>query len=84
MPQDTYIPESEYITGSIRATFDSVDLCNTLIVANKKTEQIIKTVERNKAHLEIMLGKDWFSGALLVEQRSIIDVTIASSSLFIL
>ena len=84
------VPSAEDIAGSVRAAFDSVHLCNNIISGNVNTPNVINntnenkaTVERNKAHLQIMLGKTWFAEALTEQQRSEIDACITASEAFI-
>jgi hypothetical protein len=84
------VPSAEDIAGSVRAAFDSVHLCNNIINGNVNIPNAINnvtenkaTVERNKAHLQIMLGKTWFTEALTEQQRSEIDACITASEAFI-
>ena len=72
--------EEEFIINtqqSISAAFDSVNLINETITkpTNDENKDLVK---RNVEHLEIMLGKEFFSNALTTEQRSEIDNTIIS------
>ena len=82
LPQER-VPSAEEIAGSVRAAFDSVSLCNDLVGKGVKNTETKGTVERNKAHLEIMLGKTWFADALTTQQRTDIDAAIADSEAFI-
>ena len=70
--------EEEFIVNvqqSISAAFDSVNLINETVT--KPTDDENKNlVKRNVDHLEIMLGKEFFSNELTVEQKSEIDRTI--------
>ena len=77
--------EEEFIVNaqqSISAAFDSVNLINETIT--KPTDDENKdSVKRNVEHLEIMLGKDFFSNELTTEQRSEIDNTIISGKSYL-
>jgi hypothetical protein len=77
--------EEEFIVNtqqSISAAFDSVNLINETIT--KPTDDENKDlVKRNVEHLEIMLGKEFFSNALTTEQRSEIDNTIISGKSYL-
>lgn len=59
----------EQIEHSILATYDSVNLINELNSKETKTEEDLDSVKRNKEHIKIMLGKDWFVSALTPEQK---------------
>lgn len=76
-------PTAEEVAGSIRAAFDSVGLCNTLVAKGEKNEDIKGTVDRNKAHLQIMMSKTWFVDGLTSQQRTDIETCIANSEAFI-
>lgn len=43
----------------IKAMYDSVNLIDSIIQADKHDEQLDDDVRRNYQHLEIMMGKDW-------------------------
>jgi len=66
----------EQITRSISAAFDSVNLINDLKVLPSLTEEEQDRLDRNKEHLTIMLNKNWFSGALTLQQKSDIDTCL--------
>jgi hypothetical protein len=66
----------EQITRSISAAFDSVNLINDLKVLPSLTEEQQDRLDRNKEHLTIMLNKNWFSGALTLQQKSDIDTCL--------
>jgi hypothetical protein len=66
----------EQITKSVSAAFDSVNLINDLKAKSSLTEEEQDRLDRNKEHLTIMLSKDWFSGALTVQQKSDIDACL--------
>lgn len=78
--------EEEFIVNtqqSISAAFDSVNLINETIT--KPTDDENKDlVKRNVEHLEIMLGKEFFSNALTTEQKSEIDNTIISGKSYLI
>jgi hypothetical protein len=78
--------EEEFIVNaqqSISAAFDSVNLINETIT--KPTDDENKDlVKRNVEHLEIMLGKEFFSNTLTTEQRSEIDNTIISGKSYLI
>jgi len=59
----------EQIEKSILATYDSVNLINELNSKESKTEEELDSIDRNKEHIKIMLGKDWFVSALTLEQK---------------
>lgn len=64
----------EEIQKCINAAFDSVNLINQIISApGDRTQEEIDTVNRNEAHLRIMMGKEWFTNALSVEQEDAIN-----------
>jgi len=44
-------------------------LIKTLSSESNLDEEQLATLSRNKEHLVIMLGKDWFSGALSAVQK---------------
>ena len=67
----------EQIARSVSAAFDSVNLINTLKAQPSLTEEEQDRLDRNKEHLTIMLTKDWFSGALTVQQKTDIDTCLA-------
>lgn len=59
----------EQIEKSISAAYDSVELINALSSESNLDEEQSATLSRNKEHLTIMLGKDWFSNALTAAQK---------------
>ena len=60
----------EQIEKSVSAAYDSVNLINELNSKESKTEEDTDTINRNKEHVKIMLGKDWFVEALTSEQKA--------------
>jgi len=71
----------EQIQKSISASFDSVDLINKKITETK-TEEKVKNVDRNVKHLNHMLTKEWFLGALSQQQKSDIDASIVAGTAY--
>lgn len=67
----------DQIAKSVSAAFDSVNLIDALNLLTTLTDEETSTLNRNVAHLRIMMDKDWFAGALTEEQTSIIDALIA-------
>lgn len=61
---------AEQIAKSVLAAYDSVALIAELKAKASLTEEETATVARNVEHIKIMLGKDWFSGALTAEQKT--------------
>ncbi len=59
----------EQIQSSISAAFDSVNLINELKTKTSLTEDEQSRLDRNKEHLVIMLGKDWFEAGLTEQQK---------------
>ena len=60
----------EQIEKSVSAVYDSVNLINELNSKETKTEEDLDSIKRNKEHIKIMLGKDWFVEALTTEQKA--------------
>jgi len=60
---------------SISAAFDSVNLINNTILKTV-SDDTKSTVTRNVQHLEIMLSKSWFLGALTQPQLADINSCI--------
>lgn len=60
----------EQIEKSVSAAYDSVNLINELNSKETKTEEDADAINRNKEHVKIMLGKDWFIEALTTEQKA--------------
>lgn len=60
----------EQIEKSILAAYDSVNLINELNSKESKTEEDLESIVRNKEHIKIMLGKDWFVEALTADQKA--------------
>jgi len=66
----------EQIQSSISAAFDSVNLINELKTKTSLTEDEQSRLERNKEHLVIMLGKDWFEAGLTEQQKTDINTCL--------
>ena len=60
----------EQIEKSVSAAYDSVNLINELNSKETKAEEDTDVINRNKEHVKIMLGKDWFVEALTSEQKA--------------
>jgi hypothetical protein len=67
---------------SISAAFDSVNLINNTILEIIDDENK-STVSRNVEHLQLMLGKEWFSEVLTEQQLLDINNCIEDGSLYI-
>ena len=63
----------EQIARSVSAAFDSVNLINSLKAQPSLTTEEQDRLDRNKEHLTIMLGKDWFSKGLTEQQKTDIN-----------
>jgi hypothetical protein len=74
------IPEiettEEQTQRSISAAFDSVNLINELKLKTSLTEEEQDRLDRNKEHLTIMLGKDWFESGLTEQQKNEINACL--------
>lgn len=64
----------EQIKKSISAAYDSVNLINELSSRKSLDEEQLATISRNKEHIVIMLGKDWFSNALIEKQKAELEI----------
>ncbi len=62
---------------SISAAFDSVNLINELKTKPSLTEEEQDRLDRNKEHLIIMLGKDWFETGLTEQQKNDINACLS-------
>lgn len=62
---------------SISAAFDSVNLVNELKAKPSLTEEEQGRLDRNKEHLTIMLGKDWFEAGLTEQQKTDINTCLS-------
>jgi hypothetical protein len=75
------IPEiettEEQTQRSISAAFDSVNLINELKTKPSLTEEEQSRLDRNKEHLIIMLGKDWFEAGLTEQQKNDINACLS-------
>lgn len=63
MPEEIneYVPTAEEIAGHYRAALDSVTLVNELAALETLEQDQVDTIDRNVRHLEIMLGKDFWT-----------------------
>lgn len=59
MPINTPTPEE--IAQDYKAALDSVNLINELVAKGSLSDEELDTVDRNVRHLEIMLGKDYWT-----------------------
>ena len=76
-PQITQIEMTEDQTQrSISAAFDSVNLINELKTKPSLSEEEQDRLDRNKEHLVIMLGKDWFEAGLTEQQKTDINTCL--------
>ncbi len=60
--------EKTEIAQSVSAAYDSVNLINELNALSAKSVEQEGTLIRNKEHLSIMLGKDWFVDGCTIDQ----------------
>ena len=67
----------EQTQRSISAAFDSVNLINELKTKPSLTEEEQSRLDRNKEHLIIMLGKDWFDAGLTEQQKNDINACLS-------
>ena len=63
-------------------TIDSVNLINSEIT-QEVNDQRKDTVKRNVEHLELMLGKDWFSAGCTEQQVTDINACITAGKAYI-
>jgi hypothetical protein len=66
MTEIVYTPEQ--VAKSVSAAYDSVNLINELTANGSLTEDETNILNRNIAHIHIMLAKDWFIEGLTNEQ----------------
>lgn len=57
MPEEFNAPEID-VEGTIRAAGDSDDLVRALVEAGEHSEEVHNTIERNTAHLRLILSKE--------------------------
>jgi hypothetical protein len=70
--------------NSVSAAFDSVNLINNTIPSTGMTvNQKLDILKRNSKHLEIMMAKEWFVGALINNEGSEIQSAITAANNFI-
>ena len=58
----------EEVERSISAAYDSVDLIKKLELLEDPTQADVDSILRNRRHITIMLGMEWFVSALTPEQ----------------
>lgn len=61
---------AEQAAKSVSAAYDSVNLIAELKAKESLTEEEVDRLDRNKKHIKIMLGKEWFTKALTTEQKA--------------
>lgn len=66
---------------AIDAAFDSVNLINKLITETAD-EKKKANVKRNVQHLELMLTKEFFTGALTSTQKTEIETCISAGAAY--
>ena len=67
---------TEQIQKSVLAAYDSVTIINDLKTKSSLTEEEELSLERNVKHIEIMMAKEWFIGALSSVQKSELESII--------
>lgn len=60
MPEE-YTPTAEEIAGHYSAALDSVNLVNELAAKEDLTEEEKNTIKRNVEHLQLMVGKEFWT-----------------------
>ena len=60
MPEE-YTPTAEEIAGHYNAALDSVNLVNELAAKEDLTEEEKNTIKRNVEHLQLMVGKEFWT-----------------------
>ncbi len=61
VPFELEKPTAQEIAQHFSAAMDSVNLINQLNAKETLTDKEKDTIYRNKEHLKIMVGRDWFS-----------------------
>lgn len=83
--EDQLTPEQ--IQNHINAAFDSVGLINGVVAGTQMENANVTdkkdTIERNIGHLNIMLGKEWFSTNLTEQQTTDINNCITAGNTYI-
>ena len=67
----------EQASKSVSAAYDSVNLINELKSKESLSDEENNMLDRNIKHIEIMLGKEWFSKALTKAQKNELESIIA-------
>jgi len=62
MPEfEEHVPTAEEVAGHYSAALDSVSLVNDLAAKDELTEEEVNTIKRNVEHLQLMVGKDFWT-----------------------
>ena len=70
--------------NSVISAFDSVDLISKTIESTGSTiEMKLDILKRNKEHLQIMMGKQWFMDVLINDEGNRIQTSIFDAENFI-
>ena len=70
--------------NSVISAFDSVDLISKTIESTGSTiEMKLDILKRNKEHLQIMMGKQWFMDVLINDEGNRIQTSISDAENFI-
>ena len=67
---------------AVSAAYDSVNLINKLITETADDKKKAN-VDRNVKHLELMLTKEFFTGALTAEQKTEIEACVTAGKTYI-
>jgi hypothetical protein len=80
-------PTPEQVQNHITAAFDSVNLINGIIAGTQMTEATLEkkkgAVSRNVEHLELMMGKTWFTEGCTSTQTTNINTCIAAGHTYV-
>ena len=58
---EEYVPTAEEVAGHYSAALDSVNLVNELAAKDDLTEEEVNTIKRNVEHLQLMVGKEFWT-----------------------
>lgn len=58
---EEYVPTAEEVAGHYSAALDSVNLVNELAAKDDLTEDEEGTIRRNVEHLQLMVGKEFWT-----------------------
>lgn len=85
MPENT--PTPEQVQQHISAAFDSVNLINGIIAGTKMVDATLEnkkeTVSRNVEHLQLMMGKTWFTDGCTSTQETNINNCITAGNTYV-